>query len=504
MSEKSLQPTDTKSRPLLGGGGTWRANWRKEMLYLSLAAMESCWFYPWLAFFMGTSDLAARVPFAAILCTVLLAMYLTRFLSKTAISLPAQRIVIITLALLSALLLLRLYVYVDYGVTDLAWLSRFVWQLGNFLQRIHVSFILFLTGLYLWWRGIQLAQRDLGVQSVSLSFRVGIIAFLWLFLLGIFGSRIDATPFAFAYFLLGLIALGLARVEEVSQSRLGIRSPFNASWMGILTGSALLVSALSVLAAGLFSLRNIAAALDRLHPVITLLAKLASPVLVAIAWLLQLILTSLIRLFRPILGHWLESSPIGDIPEELQQFQQLQQAEVAQGIAQFIFQLIKWGFLGLVFVSALAVLAFSIGHVRRARQAGRLGEHESVWETGGAAKDVRDALGSRWQRWREDLQARLARLRGEEYSLVSIRQIYASLVKLAAASGLPRHEAETPYEYIATLHKAFPDNAEEVQLITNAYVCAHYGEQAFRPEYVQRVRDAWLTIRTRQEQNSGS
>jgi hypothetical protein len=238
--------------------------------------------------------------------------------------------------------------------------------------------------------------------------------------------------------------------------------------------------------------------------VITLLAKLASPVLAAIAWLLQLILTSLIRLFRPILGRWLDSSPVGGIPEELQQFQQLQQAEVAQGIAQFIFQLIKWGFLGLIFVSALAVLAFSIGRVRRARQAGRLGEHESVWETASAAKDVRDALESRWQRWREDLQARLARLRGEDYSLVSILQIYASLVKLAAASGLPRHEAATPYEYVATLHKAFPDSAEEVQLITNAYVHAHYGERSFRPEYVQRVRDAWLTIRTRQEQNSGS
>jgi len=101
---------------------------------------------------------------------------------------------------------------------------------------------------------------------------------------------------------------------------------------------------------------------------------------------------------------------------------------------------------------------------------------------------------------RESLQVQLARLRETRYSLVSIRRIYASLGRLATAAGFPRRDAETPYEYAATLNKAFPNSEVEVVLITDAYVRTHYGERSFNPEYVQRVRDAWLTIRVRQEQ----
>lgn len=475
---------------------TWFANWRKEMLYLTLAAMEICWFYPWLIFLVGTRR-QPGIPIAAVLTTLLVALELTRVLSQESLSLLVQRVVILVLALLHSLLLLKLYVYADYRATDVAWLGRFAWELGNFFQRIHPSFVVFAAGLYLWWRGIQLAQRDLGVPSVSLSFRVGIVAFLWLFLVGIFSPHVDATPFAFVYFLLGLIALGLSRIEEVTQSRLGIRSPFNASWMSILFGSAVLVLALSVLAAWLFSVRNVAAVVKLFSPIIPLLRRIASPLLVVLAQLLNMLLVSLIRVFGAALGREFEA--LSEFSEELQEFQQLE-AEPAQGVVLIIIQLLKWGFLLLLLLGALAVLALSISRVWRGQQAGRHAEHDSVWETGGAAKDVRDALGSRWRRWREELLAQLARLRGEEYSLITIRQIYASLVKLATASGFPRLEAETPYEYTVTLNAAFPGSGEEIQLITNAYVRAHYGERSLRPNDVQRVRDAWLTIRTRQEQ----
>ncbi len=475
---------------------SWFANWRKEMLYLTLAAMESCWFYPWLIFLVGTRR-QPGIPIGAVFATLLVALQLTRVLNQERLSLPLQRAAIIVLALLSSLLLLKLYVYADYPATDVAWLGRFAWELSNFFQRIHPSFVIFAAGLYLWWRGIQLAQGDLGVPSVSLSFRVGIVAFLWLFLIRVFNPRIDATPFAFVYFLLGLIALGLARIEEVTQSRLGIRSPFNASWMSILFGSALLVLAVSALAAWLFSVRNVAALLNLFSPIIPLLRRIASPLLVVLAWLLDLLLKSLIRVFGGVLGR--EFAALSEFSEELQQFQQLE-TEPAQGVVLIIIQLLKWGFLLVLLLGALAVLALSMSRVWQGQQAGRDAEHDSVWETGSAAKDVRDALASRWRRWREELLAQLARLRGEEYSLITIRQIYASLVKLATTSGFPRREAQTPYEYTVSLNAAFPGSGEEIQLITNAYVRTHYGERSLRPNDVQRVRDAWLTIRKRQEQ----
>ncbi len=494
------RPTPPEGCQDSADGGTLRANWRKEILYLGLAAMESCWLYPWLLMLTpGSGEKAQHIPFAALLSTLLLALYLTRLLSWEAVPLLIQRIATIVLAFLSSLVLLRLYVYVDYSVRDMSWLRHFAWEVGNVLQRISPSLVIFFAGFYLWWRGISLAQRELGVESVGFSFRMGIITFFWFLAVTIFGSRIDATPFIFAYFFLGLVVMGLARIEDVSQSRIGIRSPFNASWMGILAGSTLVVAALSILAASLLSLRSLTALLKQLHPVVVLLGKIAYPVLVAMAWLLQLILASLIRIFRSAWGaKGLE--PLGNFSEQLEEFRQI--GEPAQGPPPLILQVLLWGFLGFAFVAVLTVLAFSINRRWRALQAGPTGEHESVWEAESAAKGVRDALESRWQRLREELQAQLARLRGEEYSLVSIRHIYASLVKLATASGFPRHEAQTPYEYITTLHRSFPGSDEEITLITDAYVRTHYGQRLFRAAYVQRVRDAWLAIRTRQEQGS--
>ncbi len=496
MSEMAVQSSDGPQR----AWGVKRRSWRKQALYLGLAAMEACWLYPWLLLALGTSQRRASVPFAAILLTLLLAFSLTRYLDRPGVSLARQRLWTIVLSLGCTLLLLKLYVYPSYSLTDVSWLARFVWELGNVLQRIHGSFILTVASLLLWWRGIELAQRDLGLQSIGFSFRIGIIAFLWLFLIGLFGARVDATPFAFSYFAFGLVVLGLARIEDVGESRLGVRSPFDASWTGLLVGAAVLVVALSLLTARVFSVQNIAVVLRQFGPAVTLLGRLASPLLIPLAWLLELVLTFLIRTFGAVFGQGPESEATEGLMSWIEGLRQLQGPSAQHGLVAILLQVLKWAFLGLILVGALAAIAVSISRIRRGAEDGRAAQFESVWEGRSAGQDVRDAFESRWRRWREELGARLARLRGEEYSLATIRQIYASLSKLAAAAGLSRQDAETPYEYIARLRTVFPDSEQEINLITQAYVLAHYGERSFSAQDVRRVRDAWLTIRTRQEQ----
>jgi hypothetical protein len=294
---------------------------------------------------------------------------------------------------------------------------------------------------------------------------------------------------------MGLIAVGLARIESVSQSHLGIRSPFNASWFGILTGSTLVMSALSVAAAMLFSRRNIAAMFSAINPVFKLLGRLVSPLWIALAWLLELVINFLIRVFSGLFGDQSqEPTALTRISEELQQFQQ---SQPVQGALRIILQIAKWSLLGLAFLCALGIVAFSVRRLQRALQE-ESAEERAVWDSGKATEDARSARQDHWQQLRDELQARLAWLRGEDYSLATIRKIYASLVRLATASGFPRREAQTPYEYRSTLHQAFAGCEEQVQLITEAYVRVHYGERSFPAAYVQRIRDAWLAIRARQ------
>ncbi len=474
-----------------------RVNWRRELLYLGLAAMECCWLYPWQTLFLGYRGQALRIPMVGLLAILMLALYLTRLFNQSSVSLAMQRAVTLAFALSSTVLLLKLRAYANYAVTDLSWLARFVRELANILQRVPVSLVIFLIGLYLWWRGIEIAQKSLSLESVGFSFRLGIIAFLWLYLARVLFFTAEALPYAFLYFLVGLITVGLARVEDVSQSRAGIRSPFNGAWLAILGGSALVVSALSLIAVNLFSFRNIAAVLNASRPLAQWIAWVTRPLQALVAWLLQLMLRFFIGAFSRFLGsnEAPESSTWGELDELLREWQQ----RPAQS-PPLIWTIIQWTAIGLGLLLLLALLAFSIGRVRLALQESRSAEHESVWDADSAARDIRDTVGGRWRRWREELLARLARLRGEEYSLASIRKTYASLARLAAASGYPRHDAETPYEYVSALQRAFPASEAEIQLITNAYVRVHYGERSFSPEYVQQVRDAWLEIRERQEE----
>lgn len=478
---------------------TRRVNWCKEMLYLGLAAMESCWFAPWLALILGSGYRAPHIPFAALFSVLLLGMYVTRFLTWRDISLHVQRVITVTLAVLSSLLLLRLFIYVNYSGCDLSWLGYFIWQVGNIFQSIPPALIVFLAGLYLWIRGIHLAQRDLSVESLGFSFRVGIVAFLWFFLVRIFGAPVNGILYAFLYFFLGLIVIGLGRIETVTRSHLGIRSPFTASWMAILISATLVVSGLSIALTTLFSLRNISIVLKQLGAMVTAeLGKIVAPLLVILAFLFDLLITSLIHLFRNIFGT--ESQEISPFIRIVEGLQLLQPSESAQGISLLILQVLKWGFLGLLFLIILAILAISVGRARQTLLGGRSAQYETVWDNDYVAKGVHDAVENRWRKLFAALQTHLARLRGEEYALATIRQIYSSLVKLATTTGFPRREAETPYEYLAALHRAFPHNEKEVRLITEAYVRAHYGQRSFSSRYVQRVRDAWLAIRKRQEQ----
>jgi hypothetical protein len=84
---------------------------------------------------------------------------------------------------------------------------------------------------------------------------------------------------------------------------------------------------------------------------------------------------------------------------------------------------------------------------------------------------------------------------GRLMAAISIRRIYANLGRLAAEEGYPRGAAQTPHEYLPTLARAFPDCQAETELITAAYVQAHYGRVPDTAAELQRIRDAWERVR---------
>jgi hypothetical protein len=87
----------------------------------------------------------------------------------------------------------------------------------------------------------------------------------------------------------------------------------------------------------------------------------------------------------------------------------------------------------------------------------------------------------------------LAVLRGrpEWVGTLSVRQIYARLLKLAGSAGYPRASYQTPTEYLRLLSGALPDLRSELSDITAAYIEARYGPMPASQAEVQAATAAW-------------
>ena len=77
---------------------------------------------------------------------------------------------------------------------------------------------------------------------------------------------------------------------------------------------------------------------------------------------------------------------------------------------------------------------------------------------------------------------------------VSIIKIYQQMIQIGSEVGYPRDVAETPYEYLTTLIKLWPDHKQEVQLITRAYVKVRYGEFPETKEEFETIKSAWERV----------
>jgi hypothetical protein len=136
---------------------------------------------------------------------------------------------------------------------------------------------------------------------------------------------------------------------------------------------------------------------------------------------------------------------------------------------------------------AVAVILFVALMISRLYRQNKMATHASGLTS--RTSDDDDEEGNLLQR----LLGRLGLLRDWQ-TAVSIRRIYRKMLRAADASGYPRLEAETPYEFLKTLTQAWPQNRQEIQLITSAYVKIRYGELPETEQELQAIKDAWQAL----------
>jgi len=458
--------------------------------------MEVCVITPLFAALLSQIVPVRLLPITGIFLGVVLAVhYLARASLRLSLH-PSLRSGLLGLGMLvSGLLVVHQLLHAQTYLWSPLWLVTAFRGLQQ--ENLSHDTIVFLSVLFLWWRGLALAQRRLESSAVVSRFRLGLVMLAITTVVGGFILPSPPYQFVFAFFFVSLLGIALARSEEVGQQYGGSQSPFGLSWLAILVTASLFIL---LLAAGVATLltgenvgRFIGPMLELQRDVFTILAY----VLIYIAaWILSVVTESLSHLFGEIdltkLERLLVPPQSGPSVSPQQSLFTLEQLALAKAI----------GVVGGLLLVLLGI-AFSLRRLRARTGQRRDEERESVWEGLHVRRSLRDLL-RHGRRRLDEAAAALSRSRlGRFFVAQTIRRIYAHVSALAAEQGYPRAPYETPYEYLPALGRAFPGSHEEVVRITKAYVAVHYGEVPERPEGLTAIRAAWERIRETVAAGSG-
>jgi len=332
-------------------------------------------------------------------------------------------------------------------------------------------------------------------QGVAFSFRLGVLLLIVSAPLLSILVAYDATVFILLFFFFSLMAVALARVEEVSRAKGGVGAPFNFAWLAILIGSIAAVLVMALLISQVYSIEGFAQVLRWLQPVFDLLLRIMEHVLILLFRLLSPLLRWLVRIFQGAFEALAQNIEGIEIPQPLPP-QDLRSAEPIK-LPRLLVDALRYVCLGLTGAGILVVLALGLRR-RLDRQRRGSETRESLWSSAVFADGMLNSLRDGWDRLK-DIAGLVGRFGAgmRLYAAVSIRKIYANMTRLAERQGFPRQPAQTPYEYLPALDLAFPDCQAEATAITEAYVDVHYGEvpESFRD--LQRIRECWEQIHSR-------
>ena len=499
-------PPESEERIALPTPGGWQAglgsiNVRREVIWLALAAAELCWVAP--AFWALTWAFVPHPPFQLWLGLLVLMLgffFLYRALVSAGLALRVQQGLLATGLVLSIAFVLRFHVLAGSGLGAVEWLVIPFRSLGTVPSRVPLSWVTIMLLIYLWARAIHLANRSLSPEEVGFSFRSGVLVLsIVAFLIQVFTTR-DVSGFVMAYFFFALVAVALARVEEVSLLPNSTQVPFTGFWVGATVGAVAVLVLVGSAVALFFTAGGLQLILRLLSPLLRVaqaaIITVGTLLVMLIEWVLDLLSLDLPKIGDGLrdtfaqLGEFLEPPVI--LPPEGEP-----QAWLVMTRALQIFVTV---ILPVLIVSA--ILFFTWRRLRQSNGEGQTDEsRESLLSTGALAGSlqgmVQDGLG-----WLGELAGLMRRFGpGSRFlAAATIRRIYGNLVRLATEAGYPRNRAQTPYEYLATLRQAFPASDADVTTITEAYVNAHYGQVPDSEEELQRIRDCWERTRSRERQ----
>jgi hypothetical protein len=445
---------------------------------------------PWIRFW-PLPALAAWVLFV-----LLISFNLSRFMSLADIDAARQRRLMLIAFLLLFFLSLRSLVYDPQSLLDLSWLGAFANRLASFSPALwRRDLVLLALVALLWQRGLALSGRHVAVTEVGFRLRLGaLILTPILVVLGLVPAVHGALSFVMLFFLSALLAVALSRAEEVTRQETGATYPMSPRWALTLFLTSFIIVAIAALFGLALSGQGWRQLLLWLAPVGDAISLGGMVVVTTVTYLLLFLASPLQWLLRQIIG-LLGGVGIQNLPEPEELAPQLTDQSIDQLLLEFNRsqgQFLLWlNRAAIVIFILLVLIILYVAYRRFAFRRLLTFDTEAAGEPAAGMPGTEQGLGQR-------LINRLRRLRRWR-AAATVRQIYRALCARADEQGFPRAPSETPFEYLSTLLEAWPAVADDIHLITGAYVRVRYGQVPESEEELSTIRNAWRRI---QEQSS--
>ena len=463
---------------------------RHELVFLSFAAMELSLLTPVVLLFIGWARYwPTWLVFLWLLLVMLLPLNLIRLMGILHVGLKRQRQVLIIGLFITLVQSWRLLLYSGGSLLDFGWLGQFFASLGEGGNMVWTrDFSVFVITSFIWWRGIRLAIRHPEINNVGLRLRLGGLIFLpvitWL---GSTLINLNIVPFITMFFLSGLTLITLVRAENIEEARSGKSSTLNPAWLLVVSGAALLVVIISGVATGIISGDSLFVVLSFLSPLwraIQFGAAVAGFTLLQIVYPGLDIFALLVQFLSGIFGGML-----GQVSAALRESNFLAGLEPPElpGVEEAI-EVLEPTLGGktlaaIIMVGLVILIGFALARTYRkstftTRESEKSRKSMEDTENQGAGRRLLERFGLLRQ-WR---------------AAASVRRIYRLMCKEAGLAGYPRLGSETPFEYLPTLYRVWPEHTAETRMVTEAFVRIRYGELPETAEELESIRNAWRII----------
>jgi hypothetical protein len=410
-----------------------------------------------------------------------------------------RQVLMITFLVIGSYFGIKTLLYTHESISLAEFISRPIRSFADLKLLIPVEFIVILTILISFWRGVTLAQEHIGPSSVMSHFWFGIVMFVVFVFLITLATGENAGEFFYLFLFSSLVGVSIARMTVVGMVRGGMENRFNRSWfLGILLAS-LIVVGLSSLFRGVFA--------DQFNWIGTIFLGLFGSLLI----LIWLIITPVFSFLITILGNLFQNSQaILNLRAALQNlsnvmltlWKKISDLIEQSGIRNLILRwsptiktIILVSILLLVIVGIILWMAIKLWRDRERRLVND--EEKENLKGGNILHSLLDMLINGWNRTISSLEQLIDFKQRRRIRVAArIRQVYAELMDLCETLGQPRPNAITPLEFVPKLEHIFPQFCLEIGMITQAYLGVRYGLLPETQNDVADIEAAWKKLHT--------